>query len=88
MESEYKLAIIEADSILDEILKRMGYMGDSLGERLEKLTSASLPSLDEVKDAHKVRNNIVHDPDYKMTLDEARITIASFEKALVDLQAL
>ena len=88
MESEYKLAIIEADSILDDILKRMGYFGESLGERLEKLTSASLPNLDDVKEAHKVRNNIVHDPDYKLALDEARKTMAVFEKALVDLQAL
>lgn len=88
VESEFKLSLIEADSLLNEILKRMGYSGDTLGEKLEKLTVASLPNIDDVKEAHQSRNNIVHDPDYRLTLDEAKSVIASFEKALVDLQAL
>ncbi len=74
--------------MLDDILKRMGYGGESLGERLEKITVASLPNLDEVKVAHKTRNNIVHDPDYRLSLDEARKTLEIYEKTLTDLQAL
>jgi len=88
IESEYKLAIIEADSMLDDILKRMGYGGSSLGERLEKLTSATLHNISEVGEAHKVRNNIVHDPDYRLSMDEVNDVIGTFEKALVNLQAL
>jgi len=61
-ESEAKLAIIEADSMLDGILDRMGFDGRTLGERLERLTAASLPNIEEVKQAHKIRNSIVHDP--------------------------
>ncbi|MFA4999028.1 MAG: hypothetical protein WC514_03385 [Candidatus Paceibacterota bacterium] len=87
-ESEYKLAIIEADSMMDDILKRMGYGGSSLGERLEKLTSATLHNISDVGEAHKIRNNIVHDPDYRLSLDEVKDVIAIFEKALVNLQAL
>ncbi|MDP1538726.1 MAG: hypothetical protein Q8M00_01715, partial [bacterium] len=41
LESEYKLAVIEADNMVNETLKRMGYGGESLGERLEKLTAAT-----------------------------------------------
>lgn len=88
MESEYKLCVIEADAMLDEILKGMGAAGASLGERLEKMTPASLPSLDQVKLAHSTRNNIVHDPNYKLELDDAKKTIEIFEKALTDLHAL
>jgi hypothetical protein len=88
LESEYKLAVIEADSVLDDILKRMGFAGQTLGERLEKLTSASLTNIEEVREAHKTRNNIVHDPNYRLSLDEARKLISIYEKALVDLQAL
>lgn len=87
-ESEYKLALIEADSMLNDILKRMGYGGETLGERLEKLTIISLPSLEEAKEAHKIRNNIVHDPDYRLTLNEAQKVISVYERALTDLQAL
>lgn len=88
IESEYKLAIIEVDSILDDILKRMGYGGETLGERLNKLTIASLSNLEEVREAHQIRNNIVHDPDYRLSLDEARKAMSAYERALTDLQAL
>lgn len=88
LEAEYKLAILEADSVMEDVLKRMGFVGASLGERLDKLTAVSLPNLDEVRLAHQTRNNVVHDPDYKLSLDEAKKTIAIFEKALIDLQVL
>lgn len=87
LESEYKLAIIEADSMLNDILKRMGFGGETLGERLEKLTVAILPNLKQIWEAHKIRNNIVHDPDYRLTLDEARRVLDIYEQALRDLQA-
>jgi len=88
LESEYKLAVMEADKMLDDILMRMGFGGKTLGERLTKLTTASLPNIEEVRQAHRIRNNIIHDPDYRLSLDEARRVIAIYEKALTDLQAL
>ncbi len=88
LESEYKLAVIEADSTLDEVLKKMGYLGETLGERLEKINVAVLPSIEEVRDTHKIRNNIVHDPDYRINSDEAKKSISIYEKALTDLGAL
>lgn len=86
LESEYKLAVIEADSLLNDTLKRMGYGGKSLGERLEKLTKASLPNIEQVWEAHKTRNNIIHDPDYKLALDQAKGALAIYEQALRNLQ--
>ncbi len=87
LESEYKLAVIEADSMLDDTLKRMGYGGETLGERLGKLTSATLPNIEEVKKAHQTRNDVIHDPDYRLSLDEARKVLAIHEQAFKDLQA-
>ncbi len=86
-EPEYKLAVIESDNIMNETLKRMGYSGESLGERLEKLTAAILPNIEEIKEAHRVRNNIIHDPNYRLSLDEARKLLNVFEKAFEDLEA-
>jgi hypothetical protein len=88
LESEYKLAIIEADSMLDGILKKMGYGGETLGERLKIITSAIIPNLDEVKEAHQIRNNIVHDSDFKLSQEEARKAMTFYEKALTELGAL
>ncbi|MDD5145889.1 MAG: hypothetical protein PHF44_03565 [Candidatus Pacebacteria bacterium] len=88
LESEYKLAIIEGDSVLDDVLKIMGFAGETLGERLEKVTPAILSNLDAVSQAHATRNNIVHDPNYKLSLEEAQKTLGIYETALTNLQAL
>ncbi len=88
LESEHKLAVIEADSILDDTLKKSGFAGETLGEMLEKLTEATVTNLSDVIGAHKIRNNVVHDPDYQMSLDEAHYAIQAYEKALTDLQAI
>jgi hypothetical protein len=88
LEAEYKLAVLEADSMMDDVLKRMGFGGASLGERLDKLTAVSLPNLDEVRLAHQIRSNIVHDPDYRLSLGEVKKALVIFEKSLTDLQAL
>ncbi len=84
-ESEYKLAVIEGETVLDEALTRMGFVGQSIGERLEKIKIEQLPSLNEVLEAHKTRNNIVHDPDYRLTLEQAKKSLDIYEKALTEL---
>jgi len=85
IESEYKLAILEADGVLDNTLKRMGFRGETLGERLGNLTSATLPNIEDIERVHKIRNNIVHDPSYKVSLNEAKEILAVYEQALRDL---
>jgi hypothetical protein len=87
-ESEYKLAIIEADKMLSDSLKRMGHDGATLEEQLDKLTTINLPNIDNIYKAHQLRNNIVHSPDFVLTIDEAKKNLGIFEKALNDLQIL
>ena len=85
-ETEYKLAVIEADSLLDEILKKMGIEGEVLGEKLKQLKPGILPNFEEVRQAHKIRNNIVHDPDYRLNLAEAKKVISIYEQVFRDLE--
>lgn len=85
-ESEYKLAVIEVDSMLNDVLERMGFKGEILGDRLKQVTTDILPNIEETREAHKVRNNIVYDPDYKLTLDQAKKVLKIYEQALRDLQ--
>ena len=86
--SEAKLAVIEADQLLDDLLARLAYAGDSLGERLDKIDSGVLPNMSSVREAHMTRNDIVHDPDYKLSFDEAKKIISVYGKAFEELQAL
>ncbi len=86
-EDEYKLALIEADNLLDDILKKMGYKGESMGERLKQIDSVILPNIEQVWEAHKIRNNIVHDPDYRLTPDLTKRALVIYEKSFQDLEA-
>ncbi len=86
-EAEHKLAIIEAEGLLDEILRKMGFGGETIGDRLKQLTPVQLQNLEEVWEAHKIRNNIVHDPDYRLSPEEARKAFEIYERALTNLEA-
>ncbi|MFC1629792.1 hypothetical protein ACFL11_01010 [Patescibacteria group bacterium] len=86
--SEHKLAIIEADNMLDEVLKEIGYGGATLGEKLNKITQEIIPNLQDILQAHKIRSDIVHDPDYRLALEEAKKILGIYEQALKNLEAL
>jgi len=77
--NDWKLAIIEADIILDQTLKDRGYAGNSLGERLRSITPNQFASIDDAWDAHRVRNKIAHEgPDFVLTKRIAEDTIARY----------
>ena len=84
-EAEYKLAIIEADTLLDEMLKKMRLAGNNVDERLEKVTLFMLPSVEELKVAHRTRSSIVYDVDYRLSLQEARRVLLAYQKAFEQL---
>jgi len=87
--NDWKLAIIEADIILDEALKELGYTGPSLGERLRNLTTNQVPSLEDAWQAHKVRNQIAHSGmDFVLTKKLAEDTIKQYRRVFNDLGLL
>jgi len=87
LESEYKLAVIEADNAMNDVLKKMGYPGASLAENLDKANLTALSDIENLRAANQIRNSIVHNPDYKLSLEDAKKSLAAYEKALRDLDA-
>lgn len=84
--NDWKLAIIEADIILDGALKTRGYAGNSLGERLKSLSSQQLSSLNDAWEAHKIRNRIAHDgADFVLTKRIADETIGRYRRVFAEL---
>ena len=87
-ESEYKLAVIEADDMLDSSLKKMGYDAQTFEGKLDKLTPTLLPNVQQLREVHRLRDSIVHDPDYRFTADEAKKALDTYGQAFRDLQIL
>jgi hypothetical protein len=83
--NDWKLAIIEADILLDETLKEKGYAGVSLGERLRSISPTQLQSLDDAWQAHKVRNQIAHGgADFVLTHRLAEETIKQYRRVFAE----
>lgn len=77
----WRVAIIEADIFLDEILTNAGYVGQSLGEKLKSANSHSFTTIQDAWEAHKVRNEIAHTgSDFILTKKTAQETLIRFER--------
>ena len=76
-----KLAVIEADKLLDMVLKGMFMPGETLGERL-KVAAYKYPKLNQVWSAHKLRNQLVHDSSFEITVWQARAALIEYRRAL------
>ena len=59
--SDWRQGIIEADVILDDLLKAEGYHGDGVGEMLKGVDKSDMLTLEAAWEAHKVRNMIAHE---------------------------
>ena len=59
------LAIIDADKLVDEALKKLHFSGKTMGERLVA-AQRSLTNNDSVWYAHKLRNRLVHEPNVRL----------------------
>jgi hypothetical protein len=87
-ENDLKVAIIEADKLLEEALREAGIRGVSLGDRLKNVKTNQIPNLDQVWQAHRLRNDIVHQPTFKLKRDLAERSLAIYEETLRGLQLL
>jgi hypothetical protein len=80
------LAIIDADKLLDQALKKRRFKGKTMGERLVS-AQRFLSDNDTVWYAHKLRNRLVHEPNIRLKKKEAQAALAGFRQGLRDLGA-
>ena len=86
-ESQWKLALIDADKILENLLRGAGYDGDGIGERLKTAEKkGGLKTLQDAWEAHKIRNKIAHESGFILTKRETTIAIESYKKVFEDLE--
>ena len=83
---QYKVAVLEADKIADEILTKMGYQGNNMGERLDGISVSQLEMIAELKKAHEVRNGIVHRDDFPLDRKTAEEVIGVYQQLLETLE--
>lgn len=79
--NDWKLAIIEADVLLDRMLEKAGYAGSTIGDKLRGASARSFATLDDAWQAHRVRNQIAHGgADFVLTQKVAKETLILYER--------
>lgn len=79
--AEWRLAIIEADIMLDELLNDLEYQGEGVGEKLKSVDPTDMLTLDKAWEAHKIRNRIAHSgQDFELSERETKRVIKLFEE--------
>jgi hypothetical protein len=80
-EGDWRLSIIESDILLDDMLGRIGYVGDTMADKLKQVKKVDFNTIDLAWEAHKVRNRIAHDGGaFHMTKQEAERVIGLYKK--------
>lgn len=79
--SDWKLAIIEADSMLESLMEQLGFKGETLGDRLKLANQDNFPNLTTSWEVHTVRNRIAHEGlAFELSQHEAKRIIALYEQ--------
>lgn len=79
--NDWRLAIIEADIMLESILDEKGYPGKTIGEKLKGANRESFRTLDDAWQAHKTRNEIAHQgSDFILTKRIANEAIMRYQR--------
>ena len=81
-ESDYKLAIVEADYFLMKTLEDRDYEGETFEELMNGVSKKMLPNFDDILAAHAVRDSIVHEPDFKLDIEDGKKILATYESAI------
>ncbi|MEK9130613.1 MAG: hypothetical protein AAB429_00655 [Patescibacteria group bacterium] len=82
-----RLAVIEADNLLDFVLKAMHMPGETMAFRL-KFAERKFYELKRVRWCHSMRNKVVHEPDFRLAHRQAAAAVKEYERALRLLAAI
>ncbi len=82
----WPLAVIDADNLLNEVLKQLHFKGKTTGERLVA-AQHKLSANEAVWFGHKLRNRIVHEDVRKLKKQDIVSALSGFRQALKDLGA-
>lgn len=87
--NDWKLAIIEADVLLERMLEKAGFAGTTIADRLRSASARSFQTIDDAWQAHRVRNQIAHGgADFVLTQKIAKETLIMYERVFKEFDMI
>lgn len=84
--NDYKIAVIEADDVINGIVAGLGYDGENFGERLANIPASQIVNIDGIKRAHEARNKIIHNENFVLSQEDAVEIFDQYEDLLKSFQ--
>ncbi|MDB5187657.1 MAG: protein of unknown function with transrane region [Candidatus Kaiserbacteria bacterium] len=77
--SGWRVAILEADIMLGDLLDTLGYKGETMGDKMKIVNRSQFNSIDLAWEAHRTRNIVAHEGSRMvLTQRETQQTIAQY----------
>ncbi len=86
--NDYGGAVVEAGDILFEVLKRIGYAGETLEEQLDGMNGYHLDNFDDVKKANEIRKKLLTNSVNDFSERDLVEAVLSFGEAIKEMEAI
>lgn len=88
-DQQWRLAILEADIMLNELLDAKGYRGETMGDKMKSVDRADFNTIDIAWEAHKIRNRIAHEGSaHLLNAREARRVVGLYERIFREFKVI
>lgn len=81
----WALAVVDADKLVDEAMKRMGVPGEHFADRLSNLDSAEIKSMEKLWKVHRIRNDIAHLPGFTLSKKDSKEILEAYKNFLIEV---
>lgn len=81
-----KIALLRASGILNVLLQNRGFFGKNLSEKLSFLPENLVSSLNDIRQAEKICQDIINEPDLKLDKKTVDYAMEIFEKVMEELE--
>lgn len=85
--ASWQVAIFNADKLVDQALRDRKFKGQTMGERM-KAAQKTWSNANYIWGAHKIRNQLAHETDVKISYELTLRSLSAFKQGLKDLGAI
>ena len=75
-----RLAILEADIMLSELLDELGYKGETMADKMRQVPKAQFNTIDFAWEAHRARNVVAHKAEHSVSVHESERIIGLYDR--------
>jgi len=88
-ESDWRISILEADTLLEESFKERDIAGNTMAELLEEAKTNGYAYIEDAWNAHLIRNKIAHEgQDFPLSQIEGRRVIKLYQNIFEELKVI